>query len=128
MTIRNTSLYPTPVVRALVIFAARALLVEAWDLDVRVSAAGVAFKGEFFAGRVSISVGAPERFPVLQPAIRGAAPIFHVDWQEGILATAAHEFVHARQSAEYRPFREAEAERAARAVLVVFRGERRRSS
>lgn len=129
MTILNTSRYRTEHVRELVLFAARAMLVAAWDLEVRVTGAGVAFKGEYFAGTISIGIGGPGCFPVGWVAYaRGAPRVFHFDWQEAIVATAAHEFAHARQSVEYRRYDEIEAERAARAALVIFRGERRRAA
>jgi hypothetical protein len=87
----------------------------------------VAFKGEFYAGRISIGIGSAALFPIgWQAYVRGAPRVFQFDWQEGLVATAAHEFVHARQAREYRRFDEVEAERAARAALVIFRGERRR--
>jgi hypothetical protein len=138
VTIRNTSRYRTEHVRDLVLFAARAMLVATWDLVVLVTAAGVAFKGEF-DGRwtVSIGIGPADAFPTGWRAYaRGAPRVFQFDWQEGLVATAVHEFAHARQNARWNDilepdgpsYCEVEAERAARAALVVFRGERRRYS
>lgn len=125
MTIRNTSRYPTAVVRALVLFAARAMLVEAWDLVVHVTSAGVVLKGQFWEGTVSIGIGPTDLFPVFPRAyVRGAPRVLQVDWREALVATAAHEFAHARQDRERRGWNEVEAEHAARGALVVFRGER----
>ena len=147
MTIRNTSRYRTEHVRALVLFAARAMLVQAYDpLRVRVTACGRPYVGEARVWSVSIGIGGPEHFPHFgDRMVRGAPRVLHVDWQEAIVATAAHEFAHVRQATRWlaaqtraalevadgiptSAYDEVEAERAARAALVVFRGERRRVS
>lgn len=147
MTIQNTSRYRTSAVRELVLFAARAMLVQAFDpLVVRVTACGRPYVGEARVWDVAIGIGGPEHFPHFgDRMVRGAPRVFHVDWQEALVATAAHEFTHVRQAtlwlraqtrevlerAEQIPpavYDEVEAERAARAALVVFRGERRRAA
>lgn len=123
MTIRNTSLYPTAVVRELVLFAARAMRVAAWDVGVRVTAAGVAYSGEargHVGGHhvVSIGIGPAHLFPLWTSY--GGVRVGHGCWMEALVATAAHEFQHVRQARDGRPMSESEAERAALGTLAAF--------
>jgi hypothetical protein len=126
--ISNTSRYPSVVVRALVLFAARELEVTGYVREVEVvgTRRGEVFRGWCYGRRVNIQVGPPERFPHHRAPYRAGAPEYDIrDWQEGIVQVAGHEFTHSRQfMRRVTRHSEVEAERGALAVLHVFRERR----
>jgi hypothetical protein len=134
-TLTNTSRYSTAALRILVRFVAEEMEVAKMVRLVEVTNCRWSFRGRCFGARVLMRLGPPTAFPVTPYRRFERGPEVGIaDWQEAVVALAAHEFQHTRQLTARNAARrtgdklprvsEVDADWAESRVLTVFRQRR----